>query len=138
MTVYHEVGYNLLRYPINKGSSAYVINPLHTNLYRKIPSLRQAKTDKVDAHTTASMLMSSVNLKSYSNTSYHNRELKSITCYRFDKVKERAKLKSSIARLINILFLELKKLVPTFHMSSVYALLSEFLSASHIASAHLT
>lgn len=130
--------YNLLRYPINKGSSAYVINPLHTNLYRKILSLRQAKTDKVDAHTTASMLMSGVNLKSYSNTSYHNGELKSLTRYRFDKVKERAKLKSSIARLINILFLELKKLVPTFHMSSVYALLSEFLSASHIASAHLT
>ena len=59
----------------------------------KVLSLRQTKTDKVDARTIASMLMSDVNLKSYSDTSYHNEELKSLTRYRFDKVKERAKLK---------------------------------------------
>ncbi len=45
-----------------------------------------------------------VNLQSYSNTSYHNEELKSLTRYRFDKVQERAKLKTSISRLVNILF----------------------------------
>lgn len=130
--------YNLLGYLIDKGLTACVINPLHTNLYRKSLSLRQTKTDKVDAHTIASMLMSDVILKSYSNTSYHNEELKSLTRYRFDKVKERAKLKVSISRLINILFPELEKLVPTLHMASVYALLSEFPGVSHIASAHLT
>lgn len=130
--------YNLLGYLIDKGLTAYVINPLHTNLYRKSLSLRQTKTDKVDARTIASMLMSDVNLKSYSETSYHNQELKSLTRYRFDKVKERAKLKVSIARLINILFPELEKLVPTLHMASVYSLLSEFPGASHVASAHLT
>ena len=58
------------------------------------------------------MLMSDVNLKSYSDTSYHNEELKSLTRYRFDKVKERAKLKSSVSRLVCILFPELEKLVP--------------------------
>lgn len=130
--------YNLLRYLIDKGLTAYVINPLHTNLYRKSLSLRQTKTDKVDARTIASMLMSDVNLKSYSDTSYHNEELKSLTRYRFDKIKQRAKLKSSITRLINILFPELEKLVPTLHMASVYALLSEFPGASYVASAHLT
>ena len=41
--------YNLLGYLIDKGLPAYVINPLHTNLYRKSLSLRQTKTDKVDA-----------------------------------------------------------------------------------------
>ena len=84
------------------------------------------------------MLMSDVNLKSYSNTLYHNEELKSLTRYRFDKVQERAKLKTSVTRLVNILFPELEKLVPTLHMKSVYALLSEFPSAHHIADAHLT
>lgn len=84
------------------------------------------------------MIMSDLNLKSYSDISYHNEELKSLTRYRFDKVKERAKLKSSVARLINILFPELEKLVPSLHMVSVYALLSEFPGASHVASAHLT
>ena len=130
--------YNLLEFLIDKGLPTYVINPLHTNLYRKSLSLRQTKTDKVDARTIASMLMSDVNLKSYSDTSYHNEELKSLTRYRFNKVKERAKLKSSVSRLVCILFPELEKLVPTLHMASVYALMTEFPSAKAIAEAHLT
>ena len=130
--------YNLLGYLLDKGLLTYVINPLHTNLYRKSLSLRQTKTDKVDARTIASMLMSDVNLKLYSNTSYHNEELKSHTRYRFDKVKERAKLKASVSRLVCILFPELEKLVPTLHINSVYELLYEFPGAKHLASAHLT
>ena len=130
--------YNLLGFLLNKGLTTFVINPLHTNLYRKSLSLRQTKTDKVDARTIASMLMSDVNLKSYSDISYHNEELKSLTRYRFDKVQERAKLKTSVSRLICILFPELEKLVPTLHMTSVYAMLSEFPGAKHVANAHLT
>ena len=130
--------YNLLGYLIDNGLAAYVINPLHTNLYRKSLSLRKTKTDKVDARTIAMMLMSDVNLKSYSDTSYHNEELKSLTRYRFDKVQERAQLKQSISRLVTILFPELEKLVPTLHMASVYALLKELPSAKAIADCHLT
>ena len=130
--------YNLLGFLLDKGLPTYAINPLHTNLYRKSLSLRKTKTDKVDSRTIASMIMSDVNLKSYSDISYHNEELKSLTRYRFDKVKERAKLKGSVSRLVCILFPELEKLVPSLHMVSVYALLSEFPSASAIASAHLT
>ena len=58
----------------------------------------------------------------------HNEELKSLPRYRFDKVKERAKLKTFISWRSCILFPELKKLGPTFHMVSVYVLLSEFSS----------
>ncbi len=130
--------YNLLGYLLDKGLTTFVINPLHTNLYRKSLSLRQTKTDKVDARTIASMLMSDVNLKSYSDASYHNEELKSLTRYRFDKVKERAKLKTSISRLVCILFPELEKLVPTLHQNSVYELLYEFPGAKQVATAHLT
>ena len=130
--------YNLLGFLLDKGLPTYVINPLHTNLYRKSLSLRKTKTDKVDSRTIATMMMSDVNLKSYSDTSYHNEELKSLTRYRFDKVKERAKLKNSVSRLICILFPELEKLVPTLHIASVYALLSEFPDADAVANAHLT
>ena len=45
--------YNLLGFLIDKGLPTFVINPLHTNLFRKSLSLRQTKTDKVDAHTIA-------------------------------------------------------------------------------------
>ena len=130
--------YNILGFLLSKGLPTFVINPLHTNLYRKSLSLRKTKTDRVDARTIATMLMSDVDLKSYTDTSYHNEELKSLTRYRFDKVRERAKLKQSVSRLVTILFPELEKLVPTLHMVSVYKLLSEFPGAHQIASAHLT
>lgn len=114
--------YNLLGFLLDKGLPTYVINPLHTNLYRKSLSLRKTKTHKLDSCIIVAMMMSDVNLKFYSNTSYHNKELKSLTRYHFDKVKERAKLKTSISRLINILFPELEKLVSTLHMRLLYAL----------------
>lgn len=130
--------YNLLGFLLDNGLPTYVLNPLRTNLYRKSLSLRKTKTDRVDARTIATMLLSDVGLKPYTDTAYHNEELKSLTRYRFDKVKERAKLKSSVSRLVCILFPELEKLVPTLHMVSVYALLEEFPGARQIAKAHLT
>ena len=130
--------YNILGFLLDCGLPTYVMNPLHTNLYRKSLSLRKTKTDRVDARTIATMLMSDVDLKSYTDTSYHNEELKSLTRYRFDKVRERAKLKQSVSRLVTILFPELEKLVPTLHMASVYTLLSEFPGAYQIAASHLT
>ena len=130
--------YNILGFLLEKGLPTFVINPLHTNLYRKSLSLRKTKTDRVDARTIAAMLMSDVGLKSYTDTSYHNEELKSLTRYRFDKVKQRAKLKSSITRLVCILFPELEKLVPTLHIASVYALLLEYPGAKQLAGANLT
>ena len=104
--------YNILGFLLEKGLATFLINPLHTNLYRKSLSLRQTKTDRIDARTIASMLMSDVDLKSYTDT--------------------------AISRLVNILFPELESLVPTLHMASVYAMLSEFPGAKQIADAHLT
>ena len=40
--------YNLLGFLLNNGLPTFVINPLHTNLYRKSLSLRKTKTDKVE------------------------------------------------------------------------------------------
>ena len=130
--------YNLLGFLLDRGLPTYVLNPLHTNLYRKSLSLRKTKTDRVDARTIAAMLLSDVGLKPYTDTAYHNEELKSLTRYRFDKVRERAKLKQSISRLVCILFPELEKLVPSLHLTSVYALLEEFPGAKQIAAANLT
>ena len=125
--------YNLLGFLLNKGLNVYVLNPLHTNLFRKSLSLRKTKTDKVDAHTITTMLMSMPELKPYSETTYHNEDLKSLTRYRFDKVQERAKLKTSVSRLVTILFPELEQLVSKLHGTAIYALLSEFPSAEAIS-----
>lgn len=130
--------YNILGFLTEKGLTTYVLNPLHTNLYRKGLSLRKTKTDKVDASTIAILITSKQFLKSYSNVSYHNENLKSLTRYRFDLVAQRAKLKTSIARLVNILFPELESLVSVLHLKAIYALLSEYPSVNQIANAHLT
>ena len=128
----------ILGYLLEKGVTCFVFNPLHTNLYRKAVSLRKTKTDKVDSKTIALLLLSSVGLKPYSKALYHNEQLKSLSRYRFSKVRERAVLKQQLARLVNILFPELEKLVPSLHLSSVYALLEQFPGASYVANAHLT
>lgn len=129
---------NLLRSLLDNRFTCYVINPLHTSLFRKGRSLRKTKTDKVDAASIAMMLLTDRTLKPYSGISYHNEELKSLTRYRFDKVQERAKLKASVSRLVNILFPELESIVSSLHCASIYALLAEYPGASLVASAHLT
>ena len=105
--------YNILGFLLDKGLATFVLNPLHTNLFRKSTSLRRTKTDRVDARTIAAMMSSGIVLKSYTAISYHNEELKSLSRYRFDKVRQRAKLKQAVSRLVTILFPELEKLVPT-------------------------
>lgn len=127
--------YNILNFLIEKGFRIYVINPLHTNMYRKSLSLRKTKTDTVDAKMIASMLLSNLELKEYSSLSLQNENLKSLTRYRFDKIRERAKLKQSITRLVCILFPEIEALFPSVHLPSVYSLLKEFPGAEQIADA---
>lgn len=128
---------NLLEFLISNGLHTTVINPLHTNLYRKSLSLRKTKTDTLDALSIVTMLRTEC-LKPYSQSSYHVRELKSLTRYRFSLVQDCARLKSSYTRLCTILFPELEKLVPSLHMASVYALLEELPNAKAISKCHLT
>ena len=60
--------YNLLGFLLDNGLPTYVLNPLRTNIYRKSLSLRKTKTDRVDARTIASMLLSDAGLKPYTDT----------------------------------------------------------------------
>ena len=83
--------YNILGSLLDHGYHTFVINPLHTNLYRKGQSLRKTKTDKVDARSIAEMLVTDKTLKPYTGTSYHSEELKSLTRYRFELVPKMKK-----------------------------------------------
>lgn len=128
--------FNLLGFLTQNALSTFLLNPLYTSLCRKSITLRKTKTDKTDARTIVSLLMSDVDLKPYSNSLYHIDELKSLSRYRFDKVSQRSRLKVAISRLITILFPELENLI-TFYTKSFYDLLLEYPSAKHIASANL-
>ncbi|MDR2888602.1 MAG: IS110 family transposase [Lachnospiraceae bacterium] len=128
---------NLLEFLISSGLTTTVINPLHTSLFGKSLSFRKTKTDKVDANSIVTLLRTE-RLKPYSQSSYQIRELKSLTRYRYSLVQDCGRLKSSFSRLVTILFPELEKIVPSLHIASVYALLSEFPTADLIAKGHLT
>lgn len=128
---------NILNFLILKGFNTYVINPLHTNLYRKGQSLRKTKTDKSDARFIATMLMTE-NLKPYLPLSYHISELKSLTRHRFRLVQERSKFKVSLSRLLTIIFPELADFVWSTSQKSVLNMLLELPTPSAISNCNLT
>lgn len=128
---------NILNFLTEKGFNIYLINPLQTNFYVKGQSLRKTKTDKLDAHVIATMLVSD-NLKPYIPVSYHISELKSLTRHRFRLVKENSKFKTSLVRLVDIVFPELPKIVSSVAQKSCLALLYELPSAKDIAECNLT
>ena len=125
--------YNILGFLLSKNLPTFVLNPLQTNQFRKSLTLRKTKTDKVDAKNIADMLASNLDLTAYTHAAFQNEELKSLTRYRFEKVRQRAKLKQSLARLLNILFPELEGAVSTLHLNCIYSMLLKYPSAKDIA-----
>ncbi|APM39734.1 IS110 family transposase [Clostridium kluyveri] len=128
---------NLQNFLYAKGFKLSILNPLATNLFRKAQSLRKTKTDKTDALVIAKMLFSD-DTKSYSPVSYQIQELKSLTRHRYRLIGYRSKLKTSVNRLVDIIFPELPDLFWSIHQSSSYALLSILPSPKDIAGCHLT
>ena len=128
---------NILNFLTENGFNIYLINPLQTNLYVKGQSLRKTKTDKLDARVIATMLISD-NLKPYIPVSYHISELKSLTRHRFRLVKENSRFKTSLVRLVDIVFPELPKIVSSVSQKSCLALLYELPNAKEIAECNLT
>ena len=128
---------NIAEFLINKNFPVFIINPLHTNFYRKSQSFRKTKTDKLDTLTICSMLQTQ-KLTPYAPVSYHSQELKSLTRYRFRLVDECSKLKVSFSRLTTIIFPELEPIVKNIQVNSVYHLMKRFPSAESISKCHLT
>lgn len=128
---------NISAFLLNKNLPVFIINPLHTSLYRKSQSFRKTKTDKADTFTICSMLQTQ-KLTPYAPASYHSQELKSLTRYRFRLVEDSSKLKVSFSRLMTIVFPELERIVKEIQVNSVYHLMRELPSAEAISKCHLT
>lgn len=131
--------YNITSFILDNNLPLAIINPLHSNLFRKSISLRKTKTDKVDACVLARMLIAYPDLKfstSLDDNDIILSELKSLTRFRLALVKDLSKLKTSVSRIINIVFPEIEKVFSS--TNSLYELLYNFPSAQEIANAHLT
>jgi transposase len=127
---------NLVSFIRDNGLEPVILNPLAVNLFRKAQTLRKTKTDKTDARFIASMLMSQ-HSSQHRPVSYHISELKILTRNRSRLVSQRAKLKTSLSRLITVVFPELPALVWSCNQKSMHAMLEELPNTSAIANCHL-
>lgn len=127
---------NISEFFLNKNFPIFIINPLHTSLYRKSQSFRKTKTDRIDTLTICSMLQTQ-KLTPYAPISYHSQELKSLTRYRSRLVHDCSKLKVSFSRLMTIIFPELEPIVKNIQANSIYHLMKDYPSANAISRCHL-
>jgi transposase len=128
---------NITEFLYQKELNLFVLNPLHTNLYRKGQSLRKTKTDKSDARFITMMLMTE-ELKPYSPSSYHISEVKTLSRHRYRLVKQRSEFKVSYTRLIDIIFPELAGNVWATTQKSMLLTLLELPNTKAISGCHLT
>lgn len=128
---------NILTFLIGSNLTVYLLNPLHTSMYRKSLSLRKAKTDKIDAQAIARFILSTPNLKPYFVSSYHKERLKALTRYRFTRVKARNTQKVELNRWIILLFPEFNSAIKKLNSATAYALLKRFPGAKIIGRAHI-
>lgn len=127
---------NIHQFLISKGFDTILINPLQTNLHRKAQTLRKTKTDKLDAKYITTLLIST-DFKSYQLPSYHISQLKSLSRYRFRLIGIITPCKTSLSRLVTMIFPELKSLVSSLDQNSVLQLLLNYPSPKHIANCDL-
>lgn len=99
------------------------INPILTAKRKKAEFLRKTKTDKIDSVEIAKMLRNSTGFRPVISIPYDSEELKNLARYRAVLVKKRSKEKTSIKRLINILFPEYEQLLKNVHLPTSYAVL---------------
>lgn len=128
---------HIIEFLTNHRFQTFVVNPLHTCLYRKSLSFRKTKTDKIDAALITDLLRTET-LKPYVPVSDDMKQLKSLTRYRFTLVQDCSRLKVSVTRLINILFPELESFVTDLNGNSAHSLMSQYPSANLVANCHLT
>lgn len=131
-------GYNLIHFLRGQDFTIYLLNPKRTSDMHKASTLRKTKTDKVDARMLANIVYAERDtLTPYTAKSYHMEQLKSLTRYRSRLVRDNAKLKTSLRRLVTILFPEYDGIFSRIHGECSYALLSEFPDKESMAKANI-
>jgi transposase len=127
-------GENLISFLNSKGFKIGIINPIQTNALRKM-NIRKTKTDKVDTYLIAKCLI----LNNYSlltNKDIKMIELKSITRFRDQLVKDRTKMKLRLVSAIDQLFPELNSFFKgNLHLNASYKLLEKYSSPDEIKKA---
>lgn len=127
-------GENLISFLNFKGFKIGIINPIQTNALRKM-NIRKTKTYKVDTYLIAKCLILN-NYALLTNKDIKMIELRSITRFRDQLVKDRTKMKLRLVSVIDQLFPELNSFFKgNLHLNVSYKLLEKYSSPDEIKKA---
>lgn len=130
-------GENLISFLNAKDYKIGIINPIQTNALRKM-NIRKTKTDKVDTYLIAKCLILN-NYSLLSSKDIKMIELKSITRFRDQLVKDRTKAKLRLVSALDQLFPELDSFFKgNLHLNVSYALLAKYSSPEVIKKARVS
>ena len=114
-------GTNLKLFLHENNFSFIEFNPVLSERYRQVSSLRKTKNDKIDAKLISKMLLS-YDYKTNSSISYHILKLKSLTRFRKRLVKNRTVFKERLINMLDIAFPEYSK-----HFTQVWGKVSFYI-----------
>lgn len=114
-------GTNLKLFLHENNFSFIEFNPVLSERYRQVSSLRKTKNDKIDAKLIPKMLLS-YDYKTNSSISYHILKLKSLTRFRKRLVKNRTVFKERLINILDIAFPEYSK-----HFTQVWGKVSFYI-----------
>lgn len=107
-------------------------NPILSERYRQVSSLRKAKNDKIDARLISKMLLS-YDYKTNSSISYHILKLKSLTRFRKRLVKNRTVFKERLINILDVAFPEYSKYFTQIWGKVSFYILKNYPTAKDIA-----
>lgn len=111
-------------------------NPIFSERFRKVTTLRKTKTDKLDDIIISRMLLN-YEYKPYSTKSCHILSLKSLTRLRFNMIKERTKYKVRLKNTMDLVFPEYFKFFTSPYGPVSMYFLTNYKNPTNIANANI-
>lgn len=125
-------GYNLKLFLEDNNFSFMEFNPLLISRYVRSKSLRNTKTDSLDAESIAHYLMT-VEYKPYPPSFYHMDQLKSLTRFRDSLVRQHSKQLVELTNILDKVFPEFKPFFGGRFSSTALYILAHYQSPEKIA-----
>lgn len=126
-------GNNLKIFLYDNNFSFMEFNPVLSERFRQVTTLRKTKTDKLDSHLISKMLLT-YDYQTYSLKSYHILSLKSLTRLRFSMIKERTKYKVRLKNIMDLIFPEFFSFFSDSYGPTPMYILSKYKSPNKLAS----
>lgn len=129
-------GTNLKLFLHEHNFSFMEFNPILSDRFRQVSSLRKTKNDKIDAKLISKMLLS-YDYKTNSSISYHILKLKSLTRFRKRLVKNRTIYKERLINILDIAFPEYSKYFTKVWGKVSFYILKNYPTVNNIANINI-